>query len=81
MLEEVRLFRNRVAHNEPLCFKSGAFSLDRVEKVYNYIGILFQLLNRDLHDLSKIVFAIHRNLLEVSDFLSDLPEIISQEKN
>jgi len=36
-LEEIRRFRNRVAHNEPLFFKEQKFNLEDVKKVNYYI--------------------------------------------
>ena len=34
MLDEIRRFRNRVSHNEPVCFDAGKYSLASFETVY-----------------------------------------------
>ncbi|MEM9886623.1 MAG: hypothetical protein AAF849_12085 [Bacteroidota bacterium] len=80
-LNSIRLFRNRVAHNEPLCFKYKYFNIDKVKKVNMYIGIIIKSLDKDLYNFSKSTFTIHRNMLEINDFIENLPQIINYDDN
>jgi hypothetical protein len=36
-LQEIRLFRNRVYHNEPLCFAAGRFDLNEANAVHRHL--------------------------------------------
>lgn len=80
MLDEVRKFRNRVAHNEPLCFSHGKFNLRNAKEVYGYIGKLLYMLNESLDEFSKETYLIHENIVNVEMFFQSLPKIIGFEE-
>lgn len=49
-LNRVRLFRNRVYHNEPICFHGNKIDFKKAEDVHNLITSLFQWIDIELID-------------------------------
>lgn len=47
-LNKIRKFRNRIHHNEPICFKGNALNLNATEEVYLAIIELLQWIDPDL---------------------------------
>ncbi len=79
-LEDIRLFRNRIAHHEPLIFSRQQFTLKPAETIHQYIQELLQMLDQDLELFSQQIFLIHQNLRLVQDFIENIPGIVEVEK-
>lgn len=77
MLDEIRLFRNRVAHNEPIVLSNREFNVAKVKKMEESIRTILKMLEEDLNDFSNETFMIHENLRTVESFVERLPKIIS----
>ena len=55
-LDRIRLFRNRIAHHEPLCFDhSGGIYVDYVQYIYDLITKYLQFMN---YQTSEILFGV-----------------------
>ena len=54
-LEKVRLFRNRIFHNEPVCFDNTAISFQQAEDIYRIIGELLEWQNVNILPFVKEV--------------------------
>jgi len=48
VLNQLRLFRNRIAHNEPIIFEKGILSLNQVNKSFDNIAWVSDLIGLDL---------------------------------
>jgi hypothetical protein len=81
MLDEIRSFRNRVAHHDPLCFDKGDFSLKRAKIVNQHIKEILLMLDEDLESFSKETYMIHQNILDVNNFIDELPKIVGFEES
>lgn len=79
MLDEIRNFRNRVAHNENVLFVNMKFDLQRVELVQYHIQCILVYLGNDLKEFSNEIYIIHDALLSVESFVKNLPAIIGIE--
>ena len=67
MLDEIRRFRNRVSHNEPVCFDSGKYSLASFEIVYSELCDCTSYIEKN-----QIRFLRHTGLDNVKDVISSL---------
>ena len=47
-IKEIRTLRNRISHNEPLCFKNRTFDLTYVNDMYKMIYDFFAWINTDI---------------------------------
>ena len=47
-IKEIRMLRNRISHNEPLCFKNKTFDLTYVNDMYEMIYDFFAWINVDI---------------------------------
>ncbi len=54
-LNEIRVFRNRINHNEPICFKADQINFLEAEKVY---GLICEVLEWLDPEAKKLVFEI-----------------------
>lgn len=55
-LDRIRLFRNRIAHHEPLCFdRSGSIYVDYVQYIYDLIIKYIQFMD---YQTSEILFGV-----------------------
>lgn len=63
-LSSIRLFRNRIYHYEPICFKNGLFNLTEIEKVYKEIKEIIVWFDIDLlkylEDVDFVEYEIKR---------------------
>ena len=48
-LNEIRLFRNRIYHNEPICFIGNNINFQRCEEIYQNVIDILNLTNRQVH--------------------------------
>lgn len=48
VLNDIRTFRNRVYHNEPVCFNNGSFDISRAYQIRNSIMDLLSWLSPDI---------------------------------
>lgn len=76
ILDGIRNFRNRVAHNEPICFKQQKFDLSDVNKTYENSKKILYLLNNDLEIFSTELYMIHDDLRNIESFINRLPIIL-----
>ena len=51
-LNEIRVFRNRINHNEPICFKADRINFSEIEKIH---GLIHEVLDWLDHDAKKMV--------------------------
>jgi len=50
MLEDIRIFRNRINHNEPICFNGNTLDFITCESIHNSIYQLFKWIDPELID-------------------------------
>lgn len=78
-LHDIRQFRNRVAHNEPLIFVKQKFDSKFPKKIRNDIMFLLKSLNQDLEVYSEDIYAINTHLIKIEDYCESIEMIISKE--
>ena len=52
-LNKIRKFRNRINHNEPICFNGNKIDLDNCEEIYNSIICILKWINPETMHLLK----------------------------
>lgn len=75
MLEDIRLFRNRIAHNEPLFFKKGKLDLSRVIVMNNNLIKLLDMLDEDIKVFSQETMTIYNNINSIEEFIEHLSAV------
>lgn len=53
LLNKIRLFRNRIAHNEPICFKQAAIDFDETEQVHAFVFDILRWIDTDLENWTQ----------------------------
>ena len=48
MIQEIRLLRNRVSHNEPLCFSNKVFDMTYAKDMYAKITVFLSWINPEI---------------------------------
>lgn len=81
VLDKIRKFRNRVAHNEPLCFNNTVFDLTATRNIYELCKETLYLLNQDLKIFSEELYIIHEELKNIQHYITHLPIIIRTHDN
>lgn len=76
ILDKIRKFRNRVAHNEPLCFIDEQFDLSETREAYELCRKILHFLNQDLEVFSEELYIIYDELKHVEQYIVQLPIII-----
>ncbi len=59
-LNKIRILRNRISHNEPLCFKSTSLDFSGIQTNYLILQELFHWLNPELLNWMKDLNQIHQ---------------------
>ena len=65
-IQKIRILRNRVSHNEPLCFNGKVFDLMYVREMYRIISDFFQWINPSIEislkegELDRVEYEISR---------------------
>ena len=54
-LNDIRVFRNRINHNEPICFKADQIDFLEMEKIY---GLIHEVLDWLDPEAKKLIFEI-----------------------
>ena len=54
-LDSIRLMRNRINHNEPICFRGNQIDLTEAQEIYNSISEIITWINPDLFKWMKDV--------------------------
>jgi hypothetical protein len=62
MLDSIRLLRNRINHNEPICFKGNQIDLTESIENYNNISEIIRWINPDLLKWTKEVDKINKEI-------------------
>lgn len=67
-ITEIRKFRNRISHNEPICFIEHNKNLSYTEEIYNYIIELLLWINPELlkftSDIDHIILKIRKTEID-----------------
>lgn len=77
MLDKVRKFRNRIAHNEPICFKQGHFNIDNARQVHKHIKEILCMMDSNLDEFCQETYLIHQHINSVEMFFEELPTFIT----
>ena len=77
MLDSVRRYRNRIAHNEPLCFSQGRFDLTGAQECCDYTERLLFMLNEKLEEYTQAIYMIHESINDAKSFISVIRRLVS----
>lgn len=69
-LRKIRLFRNRINHNEPICFYESSIDFSKTEEVYQSIINIISWINPELIEITKPLDTVTKQIFEAKKIAS-----------
>ncbi len=64
-LNSIRLLRNRINHNEPICFRGNQIDISEVQEIYTNISEIITWINPDLFNWMKDVDKVNKEIAKI----------------
>jgi Abi-like protein len=64
-LDSIRLLRNRINHNEPICFRGNQIDLKEAQEIYTNISEIMTWINPDLFKWMKEVDKVEKEIIRI----------------
>lgn len=76
LIKKVRVLRNRISHNEPICFDGRSYNLDYVRDMHNMIQNVLSWIDSDI-----VPSLVNEDLNKVTDEIEKTSQIINRIEN